>query len=114
LLLQPLGVIGVLAGIYLITNVLTAFMTNAASVAITIPIALSTCEIMNVDPIPFMLAIAFAGTGDFITPIGYQTNLMVYGPGGYKFRDYVKVGLPLTMLYMILSVVLLGYLYDLY
>ncbi|MCY7409156.1 MAG: SLC13 family permease [Chitinophagales bacterium] len=112
--LLPFGVIGVLAGIYLITNVLTAFMTNAASVAITIPIALSTCETMGLNPIPFMLGIAFAGSGDFITPIGYQTNLMVYGPGGYKFRDYVKVGFPLTILYMVLSITILGYVYDLY
>lgn len=113
-LLQPLGVIGVLAGIYLITNVLTAFMTNAASVAITIPIALETCAALSVNPMPFMLGIAFAGTGDFMTPIGYQTNLMVYGPGGYKFRDYVKVGFPLTVMYMVLSVLLLGWIYDLF
>lgn len=113
-LLQPLGVIGILAGIYLITNILTAFMTNAASVAITIPIALETCESLAINPMPFMLGIAFAGTGDFMTPIGYQTNLMVYGPGGYKFRDYVKVGFPLTLLYMIMTVVSLGWLYDLY
>ena len=66
------------------------------------------------DPKPFILAIAFAASASFLTPVGYQTNLMVYGPGGYKFIDYVKVGLPLSVLCMIVCVVGLGIIYGLF
>jgi len=99
--------------VYLITNLLTMFVTNAAAVAITFPIAISLMMQMGLDtPIPFMLVTALAASADFMTPFGYQTNLMVYGPGGYKFVDYIKFGFPLTLMYMIVSVLGVAYLYD--
>jgi di/tricarboxylate transporter len=63
---------------------------------------------------PYFLAIAFAGSAEFLTPYGYQTNLMVYGPGGYKFKDYLKFGWPLTLLYTISVVTVLSLVYGLF
>lgn len=114
-LFQPMNsTIGALLGVYIVTNIVTMFVTNAAAVAITFPIALSAATSLGVDPKPFFLAVAFAGSADFVTPFGYQTNLMVYGPGGYKFRDYVRVGWPLTLIYMIVVIGVLGYMYELF
>lgn len=108
---QPFGTIGLLAGIYLITAILAAFVTNVAAVAIIFPISLTMANDLTLPFLPFVLVVSFAAAANFMTPIGYQTNTMVYGPGGYKFRDYVKIGLPLTILYMISTVLILGYLY---
>ena len=62
------------------------------------PIAMSGAEALNVSEIPFAVAVMIAASASFITPIGYQTNLMVYGPGGYQFSDYIKLGLPLSLI----------------
>ncbi len=114
-LIEPLhSTVALLIGIYAITNILAMVVTNKAAVAITFPIALSMTTSLGIDPKPFILAIAFAGCGEFITPFGYQTNLMVYGPGGYKFTDYVKIGFPLTLLYMTVSILVLSYTYNLF
>ncbi len=87
--------------IFFVTNLLSSFLTNMTGVAIVFPIALSIAHYLEVDPIPFVLLVAFGAAANFLTPIGYQTNLMVYGPGGYKFKDYFKIGLPITILYML-------------
>ena len=108
---HPFGLIGILFGVYFITAVLAAFITNKAAIAIMFPISLSIALEMNVAPTPFILIVAFAAAANFMTPIGYQTNLMVYGPGGYRFRDYLKVGAPLTFIYMIVAVSILYYLF---
>jgi len=110
-LFSPFGLIGGLIGIYIITNILTEFVTNLAAASITFPIAVSLANSLSVEPIPFILAVAFAASGSFITPIGYQTNLMVYGVGNYKFRDFVIVGLPLSILYGMLCVLILYYIF---
>ena len=110
-IMMPFGLFGIMLGIYLITTILAAFITNLAAVAIMFPISLSIALEMNVAPTPFVLIVAFAAAANFMTPIGYQTNLMVYGPGGYRFRDYLKVGVPLTIIYMIFAVSFLYYLY---
>jgi len=105
----------ILVSIYIITNLTTMLVTNAAAVAITFPVAFAAVSGLEGIPMtPFVLAVAFAGSAEFITPFGYQTNLMVYGPGGYQFKDYIKFGLPLTLIYMILVVGILSYLYRLY
>jgi di/tricarboxylate transporter len=107
----------VLFGVYVVTNILAMLVTNKAAVAITFPIAISAAQqigMPNEAMTPFILAVALAGSAEFITPYGYQTNLMVFGPGGYKFKDYIKVGLPLTLLYMIVCVGILSYMYDLF
>jgi di/tricarboxylate transporter len=63
---------------------------------------------------PFFVAIAFAASGDFITPIGYQTNLMIYGPGGYTFRDFAKVGIPLTLVYAVTCLIFISTFYSIW
>ena len=97
--------------IFFVTNLLSAFLTNMTGVAIVFPIALSIAHYLEVDPIPFVLLVAFGAAANFLTPIGYQTNLMVYGPGGYKFKDYFKIGFPVTILYMIGTSYILSSLY---
>ncbi|MCK4568855.1 MAG: SLC13 family permease [Bacteroidales bacterium] len=110
--LEPLGVIGLLAGIFIITNLLASYITNKAAVALIFPISITVAQDLGViDPTPFILIVAFAGAANFITPIGYQTNLMVYGPGGYAFKDFMKIGLPLTILYGITAVSILYFYY---
>jgi len=98
----------VMIGLYLITNIISMFVTNAAAVAVTFPIALAAATEMGVDNFkPFILVVAYAASAEFMTPFGYQTNLMVYGPGGYKFKDYIRVGFPLSLLYMVATIVIL-------
>ncbi len=80
--LSPLGIIGIMTGIYVITSVLGALVTNKAAVALILPVALSLALELNLDPRPFALLVAFAAAASFLTPISYQTNIMVYGPAG--------------------------------
>jgi di/tricarboxylate transporter len=107
----PFGKIGVLLGIYLITAILAAYITTKAAVAIVFPVALSVAQQLGVIATPFILAVAYAAACTFITPHGYVTNLMVYGPGGYSFRDFMRIGLPLTLLYMTVAVTILSMVY---
>ena len=107
----PLGKYGVLFGIFIITSALGAYITGKAAVAIIFPIAIMMSLKLGLDPKPFILTVAYAAAANFITPIGYQTNLMVYGPGGYSFRDYFKLGFPLTVIYMFVTVFILALVY---
>jgi len=111
---EPLGVIGLMFGIFLVANLMSAFMFNAAAAIIIFPIALSISLTMDLNPVPFVLLVAYGVGTSFITPIGYQTNLMVYGPGGYSFRDFFRIGFPLTLIYMVVCVFILAYIYELY
>lgn len=110
---ERFGPVAVLSSLFLVTIALTALITNAAAVSIVFPIAMGVAEQMDLSYTPFFIAIAFAASGDFMTPIGYQTNLMVYGPGGYTFRDFFRVGSPLTVMYTILCIVFISYFYNL-
>lgn len=110
-LLHPLGLVGILSGLYLITTILAAYITSKAAAAIIFPIALTTAVSLGQDPVPFVLLIAYASAANFMTPVGFQTNLMVYGPGGYTFRDFFRIGAPLTLLYMIVTIAVLTILY---
>lgn len=101
------GPIGVLASIYLLTNIFTEVITNNAAAAISFPIAMAAAHQMGVDPKPFFVAICIAASASFTTPIGYQTNLIVQGIGNYRFKDFVKVGLPLNILIFIVSMLLI-------
>ncbi|WP_297446806.1 SLC13 family permease [Desulfurobacterium sp.] len=103
----PFGITSALLVIYLITNVLTEFITNLAAASITFPIAVSVARKLSVEPKAFVLAVAFAASASFLTPIGYQTNLLVYGPGNYRFRDFLKVGFPLSLIYMFVTIAVL-------
>ncbi len=107
----PLGKVGLLFGIYLITAILAAYITNIAAVAIIFPISLTMAVNLNLPVMPFILVVSFAAAANFMTPIGYQTNLMVYGPGGYSFKDFFRVGFPLTIIYMFVTVTILSLLY---
>ena len=101
-----------LALIFIVTNLLTAFITSKAAVSIILPIVLSIAHAKGL-PIPaIVLIVAYGGAASFITPIGYQTNLMVYGPGGYSFKDFIKIGLPLTLLYGAVAVTILHFVYG--
>ncbi|MFY0674344.1 MAG: SLC13 family permease [Bacteroidia bacterium] len=108
------GPVGVLIGIYLLTNLLTEFITNVAAATLALPIALSLSNAMGLQAEPFIFTVAYAASFSFLSPIGYQTNLMVYGPGGYKFSDYLKFGFPLTLICFVLTIVILAYKYDLW
>ena len=98
--------------IYLMTMMLTEMASNAATAIIMTPIAISAAMQIGLDPKPFIFSVCFAASASFITPIGYQTNLMVYGPGGYKFSDYVKVGLPLAIFLWIMATFLIPVLWP--
>jgi len=93
-----------LAVVYLVTMLFTELITNNAAAVLVFPIALSTSESLGVNFMPFAIAIMMAASASFSTPIGYQTNLMVYGPGGYRFTDYFRVGIPLNLLLAVVTV----------
>jgi di/tricarboxylate transporter len=93
-----LGPIGALAGVYLVTLLMTETLSNNAAAALMFPIAVAVADELGVDPRGFIMTIAIAASCGFASPIGYQTHLIVYGPGGYRFGDFVKVGLPLDLL----------------
>lgn len=101
--------------VYLATNVLSILVSNKAGVAIMFPVTVSLLKLMHIsEPVPYFLAIAFAGSAEFMTPYGYQTNLMVYGPGGYRFRDYIRAGWMLSVMSMLVSVSILAAVYHLW
>ncbi|MEM9050879.1 MAG: SLC13 family permease [Bacteroidota bacterium] len=112
-LLKPFGGYGLIAGIFIVTNLLSAFMTSKAAVAIVLPVALTIAHDMGLPVEAFILVVAFGGAANFITPIGYQTNLMVYTPGGYSFKDYFRFGLPLTLICLLICILVLNSYYNL-
>ncbi|MBE9136598.1 SLC13 family permease [Nodosilinea sp. LEGE 07088] len=96
-----------LAIVYGVTTILTEVITNNAAAAVVFPIALSLSQTLGVSFIPFVIAIMIAASASFSTPIGYQTNLMVYGPGGYKFTDFMRVGIPFNLTFWLLSMLII-------
>ena len=100
-----LGPVAVLAIVYLMTSVMTETITNNAAAVLLAPIAISTAEQIGVDPRPLLMAITFAASTGFSTPVGYQTNTMIYNPGGYKYTDFLRTGVPLSIVFWILSVI---------
>ncbi|MCP5117443.1 MAG: SLC13 family permease, partial [bacterium] len=91
-----MGPVAVLAVIYLMTSVMTDTMSNNAAAVLLAPIAISTADQIGVDPRPLLMAITFAASTGFSTPVGYQTNTMIYNPGGYKYTDFLRTGVPLS------------------
>ena len=110
-LMRPFGLVGILAGLYLTTAILSAYVNNKAALTLVFPVALLTAHNLNLNPVPFALLTASASMGVFITPHGYQTNLMVYGPGGYRFKDFLPIGLPLTIVNMVVAIAVLYFVY---
>jgi di/tricarboxylate transporter len=103
---RQFGPWGVLGGVYLLTLFFTELVTNNAAVALAFPIAQAAATQMDVHLLPFAIAVAIAASAGFATPLGYQTHLMVYGPGGYRFADFARIGLPLDLLCMVVTVAL--------
>ena len=108
----PYGPTAVLAMLYLLTMVLTEVMSNNATAALLTPIAIEIGVGMGLDVRPFAFCVAIAASASFLSPIGYQTNTLVYGPGGYKFSDYFRIGLPISLSVWILATILIPVLWP--
>ncbi|MGR6841265.1 SLC13 family permease [Aliivibrio wodanis] len=106
------GVMGALIAVYLITLVLTELITNNAAAALAFPIGYSMALGYGVDPMPFIMAVLFGASASFISPYGYQTNLLVFSVGNYTLLDYVKVGLPMSIIYSVLVLTLIPYFFP--
>ena len=103
----------ILVFFYLITSVLTEILSNNAAVVLMIPVAVEVAKTLGLNPLAFMYAVTFAASNSYLTPIGYQTNTMVYAPGGYKFLDFTRLGAPLNLILTILTPVLIVLFYGL-
>ncbi|WP_299982256.1 SLC13 family permease [uncultured Ruegeria sp.] len=99
--------------VYLLTSVLTELVSNNAVAVVVTPIAISLAQAVGIDPRPLVVAVMVAASASFATPIGYQTNMMVYGPGGYKFTDFLKVGVPLNLTVGLLASLLIPFIWPL-
>jgi len=108
--LPPLGVLWVF---YIATGLITGVISNNASVVLMLPVAVETATQIGADPFAFVLAVTFAASTAFLTPVGYQTNLFVYGPGGYKFSDFVRIGAPLQLLLSVVTVLGIAFFWGL-
>jgi len=100
--------------VYAVTTVFTEIITNNAAAILIFPIALASAQKLGVNLMPFVVAIMVAASASFATPLGYQTNLMVYGPGGYRFTDYTRIGLPLNILMGVVTVLLVPLVWPFY
>jgi di/tricarboxylate transporter len=98
---EPLGLYGTLGGVFLLTTLLTAVISNNAAAVVLIPVVIATAQDLGVSPMPYVVAVMIAASNSFITPIGYQTNTFILGPGGYRFSDFLRVGGPLTLLLVV-------------
>jgi di/tricarboxylate transporter len=103
----------VLAGIIVLTSISTQLLSNNATAILMLPIAISTADGLGVDPKAFIVAVCFGASACFATPIGYQTNLLVYTPGGYRFSDYLKLGIPLNLIVFVLGTLLIPFFWPL-
>jgi di/tricarboxylate transporter len=100
---ELVGAVAALACVYLVTSMVTEMITNNAAAVLLFPICVETARLSSADPRPFIIALTFAASASLMTPIGYQTNMMVYGPGGYRFTDFIRVGLPLHILLLVVA-----------
>jgi di/tricarboxylate transporter len=106
-LMAVFGPMGLLAAIYFATTLMTELITNNAAAALLFPIGMAAAGQMDLNPMPFAIAVAIGASSSFATPIGYQTNMKVYGPGGYRFTDFLKVGIPLNLTFMVVALMVI-------
>jgi di/tricarboxylate transporter len=104
---QPFGPYATLAAIYFVTMVLNELITNNGAAALAFPFCIEAAKLTGCDPRPFVMAVALAASFAFASPVGYQTHMMVFGPGGYRFMDFVKVGVPLNLLLWVMCVIMI-------
>ncbi|SIS82964.1 SLC13 family permease [Salimicrobium salexigens] len=109
---EPFGLIVLFIVVYVLTNFFTEMITNKVAAVIMFPIAYQIAVDTGMDTIGMAILVAVTASASFLSPIGYQTNLIVYGPGGYKFSDYLRVGFPLTLMTMIVTVSVIAMVYT--
>ena len=110
-LLEPHGNLSILIGLLVITNLLASIIGNVGAVSISFPLAYSISNNLGIEGYPFFLTIAYAASAAFLTPISYQTNLIIFGPGGYKFKDFFKIGLPVNVIYLTVALSIIVFRY---
>lgn len=111
---RAMGPWGALFCLYFVTNVLTETITNNAAAALMFPIGLKLGTLLGISSSPFIMAISIAASASFATPLGYQTHLMVYGPGNYRFSDFLKTGIPINIIFFLISCVWIPIFWPLY
>jgi di/tricarboxylate transporter len=109
----PFGPVVALAAVYFVGSFLTEAITNNAAAVLMFPFCLETARIYGTDPKPFLMALVLSASASFMTPIGYQTNMMVYGPGGYRFTDFLKIGTPLNVILWSVAIILIPIIWPL-